>query len=63
MEDIRIVKQVGPRVSGKMAPTDILNQVLHDLLIGIDSGKKHIIFSEIAISSIPIIHRFDPRFL
>ena len=59
----KIVKQVGHRQSGKKDPTDSLNQVLHDLLIGIDSRKKNFIFNEIATSSIPIVHTFDPRHL
>jgi hypothetical protein len=42
---------------------DSSNQILHDLLIGNDSDNKDFIFREIAISSIPIVHAFDPRHL
>jgi hypothetical protein len=57
----KIVKQVG-HVSGKRSSSSgSPHQILHDLLIGIDSEHKQSIFSKIAISSIPIIHELDPR--
>jgi hypothetical protein len=44
----KIVKQVGQRESRTKAHTDNPNQVLRDLLIGIDPENKNYIFREIA---------------
>ncbi len=57
----KIVKQVGQRGSRTKVPTDSLNRILHDLVIGIDSTNKKAIFNKIAASSIPIVHQFEPR--
>ena len=56
----KIVNKVGHNVSGKKAHTDNPNQVLHDLLVGINSRNNIAIFSKIALWSIPIVHTFDP---
>jgi hypothetical protein len=60
----KIVKQVGP-FRGKKPPTGTgsPHQVLHDLLIGVNSENKQLIFGKIAISSIPILSNFDARHL
>jgi hypothetical protein len=57
----KIVKQVDRCVGGRKSQANSLNQILHNLFIGKDSQKKHLIFNKIAISSIPIIHEFEPR--
>ena len=58
----KIMKQVG-HVSGEKPPTGSPHQVLHDLLVEVNSEHKQFIFSEIAISSIPVLPNFDARSL
>ena len=60
----KIVKQVGPfRGKKPLTGTGSPHQILHDLLIGVNSENKQLIFGEIAISSIPILSDFDARHL
>ena len=58
----KIVKQVGP-FRGKKPPTGSPHQILHDLLIGVNSENKQFIFGKIAMLSIPVLSDFDARHL
>ena len=58
----KIVKQVG-RFRGEMPPTGSPHQILHDLIVGVNSKRKIFIFEKIAISSIPVLPEFDARSL
>ena len=57
----KIMKQVESR--GQRADTGSLYHILHNLLVGINSEKKHYIFSEIAVHAIPILSDFEARHL
>ena len=55
----KVMKQVeslGPR-----AATGSLHRNLHNLLVGINSERKQVIFSEIAVHAIVILSNFDAR--
>jgi hypothetical protein len=58
----KIVKHVGP-FRQKKPLTESPHQILHDLLIGVNSENKQIIFGKIAMLSIPILSDFDARSL
>lgn len=58
----KIVIQVGPS-RGKKHTTGNPHQILHDRLIGVKSENKRFIFGEIAISSIPVLPKFEARHL
>jgi hypothetical protein len=58
----KIVKHVGP-FSRKKPPTGSPHQILHDLLIGVNSENKQFIFGKIAMLSTPILSDFDARSL
>ncbi len=58
----KIVKHVG-HFRRKKPPTGSPHQILHDLLIGVNSENKQIIFGKIAMLAIPILSDFDARHL
>ena len=58
----KIVIQVGPS-RGKKHTRGNPHQILHDRLIGVKSESKRFIFGEIAISSIPVLPKFEARHL
>ena len=58
----KIVIQVGPSRVKKHTRGNP-HQILHDRLIGVKSESKRFIFGEIAISSIPVLPKFEARHL
>jgi hypothetical protein len=57
----KVMKQVEFR--GQRADTGSLHHILHTLLVGINSENKHYIFSEISMHAIPILSKFEARYL
>jgi len=55
----KVMKQVESR--GQRAATGSLHRNLHNLLVGINSERKQVIFSEIAVHAIVILSNFDAR--
>ena len=57
----KIMKEVESR--GQRAATGSLHRILHNLLVGINSEKKHCILDKVAESSVMILSEFDARHL
>jgi len=57
----KVMKQVESH--GQRDAAGSLHRHLHNLLVGINSERKQVIFSEIAVHAIPILSEFDARHL